>query len=423
MATKKKGGFINRLIMGSEKSETYARSTLPSNRWGLFWDIIKTRFTKLILINLLMLLFLLPVFAILLLKTLSLSSLGMQYPFSQNVGIGYPAFPLVQGLSEAVNLQSALIYCLMPVAAIIGAVGISGGFYIMRNIVWTEGIFVANDFWRGIKLNFKQIVITAVIYSLLFWLSQYMTAFANYAKAIGSASNFLLTASIVCNYIIMAFVTIMVCYMLTICVTYQCSYFKLIKNAFLLTLGLLPQNLFFMFLGLLPVIIMLIFGATSSILGQIGLIIFIFFGPVLFTLVWTDYSQWVFDKFINDKVPGAKKNRGIYEKVGKSDSKSLQQYKEQMEKFSATSVLAGKPIKPITDEEIKLVELPTTFNRADLKRLQESKQAMIEDNKRYIEEHMNDKNADKNTVDDSNVSDNTETENTEETSADKKDKK
>lgn len=392
MATKKKGGLINRLIMGSEKSETYARSTLPSNRWGLFWDIVKTRFTKLILINLLMLLFLLPVFIILLLKTLSLSSLGMQYPFSQNIGIGYPAFPLVQGLSEAVNLQSSMIYCLLPIAAIIAAVGVAGGFYIVRNIVWTEGIFVANDFWRGIKLNFVQILITAVIYSLLVWLSEYMTAFASYAKAIGSANNFLLTASVVCNYIVMAFVTIMVCYMLTICVTYKCSYFQLIKNAFFLTLGLLPQNIFFIFLGLIPVWLMLIFGATNSILGQIGLILFIFIGPILFTLVWTNYNQWVFDKFINDKVPGAKKNRGIYEKVGKNDSKSLQQYKEQMEKFATTSIFSTKPIKPITDEDIKLVELPTTFNRADLQRLQESKQAMIEDNKRYIEEHMNDKN-------------------------------
>ena len=35
------------------------------------------------------------------------------------------------------------------------AIGISGGAYVMRNMVWTEGIFVANDFWRGVKLNYK----------------------------------------------------------------------------------------------------------------------------------------------------------------------------------------------------------------------------------------------------------------------------
>ena len=72
MAEKKKGGFINRLIMGTEKSEGYARSTLPSNRWELFWDIFKGRFGKLFFINILVLLFcLLVAFLMLTLAPLS----------------------------------------------------------------------------------------------------------------------------------------------------------------------------------------------------------------------------------------------------------------------------------------------------------------------------------------------------------------
>ena len=59
---KKGGGLINRLMLGKEKSEGYARSTLPSNRWELFWDILKGRLGKLVIINLLMVLFLIPLF-------------------------------------------------------------------------------------------------------------------------------------------------------------------------------------------------------------------------------------------------------------------------------------------------------------------------------------------------------------------------
>ena len=51
MAQNKKGGLINRLMLGSEKSEGYARASLPSNRWELFWDIFKGRFGKLVVIN------------------------------------------------------------------------------------------------------------------------------------------------------------------------------------------------------------------------------------------------------------------------------------------------------------------------------------------------------------------------------------
>ena len=93
MAEKKKGGFINRLIMGTEKSEGYARSTLPSNRWELFWDIFKGRFGKLFLINVLVLLFCLLVAFLLFIVNNALSLYGSESAFSQNIGIGYPAVP------------------------------------------------------------------------------------------------------------------------------------------------------------------------------------------------------------------------------------------------------------------------------------------------------------------------------------------
>ena len=100
-------------------------------------------------------------------------------------------------------------------------------------------------------------------------------------------------------------------------------------------------------------------------------------------LIWTNYCQWVFDECINDKVAGAKKNRGIYKK-GASDVYEQFVYKK--------SKLTAKPIKPITDYDIEIVELPTSYSRADLIRLEESKKRMIEDSDRYAEEHLNDNN-------------------------------
>ena len=63
MAQQKKG-FITRLLEGKEKSEEYARSTLPTNRWQLFWDIFKGNLGKLVTVNLLTVLFFLPMIAV-----------------------------------------------------------------------------------------------------------------------------------------------------------------------------------------------------------------------------------------------------------------------------------------------------------------------------------------------------------------------
>ena len=121
----------------------------------------------------------------------------------------------------------------------------------------------------------------------------------------------------------------------------------------------------------------------------IGIILLILFGFSLILLIWTDFCQWSYDRFINDKVPGAQKNRGIYEKIKESDAGALKQYREQMA-MVARSSLNNKPIKPITDDDLKLEELPTSFNRNDILKLNESKQAIYEDHARYVEEHKND---------------------------------
>ena len=55
-----KRGFITRLLEGKEKSEESARSTLPTNRWQLFWDIFKGNFGKIVKVNLLILIFFIP---------------------------------------------------------------------------------------------------------------------------------------------------------------------------------------------------------------------------------------------------------------------------------------------------------------------------------------------------------------------------
>jgi hypothetical protein len=148
---------------------------------------------------------------------------------------------------------------------------------------------------------------------------------------------------------------------------------------------LLLPNLFFFFVALLP----FIFVWLGGYFMMIGLLFVILLGFSFALLVWMNYCLWCYDSFINPKIKGAKRNRGIYQKVGKNDAEAVKRYKEALI-LASMSNLGHKPVKPITDDELQLAELPASFNRADLEKVGQSRQAIIDDNERYIKEHEND---------------------------------
>lgn len=371
MANKQKKGFIARMIEGPERSDTYARSTLPGNRWELGWDIFKTNMGKLIGINLLMILFILPVILIIAYRYMQVQYYALTMPFSQNIGLGMPAFPIYSGLTEEIYLlanRSSII--LLPIAGIIASVGISGGFYVMRNMVWSEGVFVGSDFWTGVKKNFGVVCLSTLLYTVIFTMCIFSISYGNWISATGNGTWWLTVASVI-SYVMLAFFTIVYLYMISFGVTYELKFTQLIRNSMIMSIALVPTNIFFVAFALIAVILL----TAGGLLLSIGLIIFILFGLSGAALIWTNYSQWAFDKFINDKVPGAVKNRGIYSKTEDEEEKD----------FSfERSTLGKRPVKPITDYDVEIVEIPESFSRADLKRLEESKAAMRKASDDYV---------------------------------------
>ena len=155
MADREKKGLVARWLEGKERSEDYARSTLPTNRWSLFWDIFKGRFGKLVLVNLIMVVTILPLAALIVWRMLALGVEGTVGPYGAGLGVGYPILPELVGYAEMSMFQADLLFfALFIPAGAIAALGISGGGYIIRNLIWTEGIFVTNDFLRGIRRNY-----------------------------------------------------------------------------------------------------------------------------------------------------------------------------------------------------------------------------------------------------------------------------
>ena len=374
--------LFKKLVEGSEKSDDYARNSLPSNRWALGWDLIKTNMGKIVKINLLLLLFVFPIFLLLYLRSLLISVEASYSPFSQNLGIGYPIYPFMAGLSEQIVIKVDLsMFFILFLLVFYVAVGIAGGFYVMRNMVWTEGVFVVSDFWNGVKKNYKNTLVLSLFFALLIVMSLISINTANYQIAINPNLSILFNIVKIISYVFIAIFSCVYLFSMSISVTYKLKLFQVIKNAFIFTFAMLPINVFFMALSCLP-FVLLLFDQTS-IVFSFGIIAVGLLSMAIAVLIWTNYCQWVFDECINDKVAGAKKNRGIYKK-GANDVSEQFVYKK--------SKLTSKPVKPITDYDIEIVELPTSYSRADLIRLEESKKRMIEDSDRYAEEHLNDNN-------------------------------
>ena len=223
------------------------------------------------------------------------------------------------------------------------------------------------------------------MYSFILYISLISISLCDRYIAQASSSVWIFKVIKVVTYILLITFSTMGLHMITMGVTYNLKLKDLIKNSFMFTLVLLPNNIVFLFLGLFP-FFLLFFDGLLMIVGM-ALIMFLSFS--YFLLVWTNYCQWTYDKFINDKVAGAQKNKGIYEKVKGDNSAALRKYKEQLAMIKPSS-LSTKPIKPITDDELTLAELPTSFNRKDIERLNESRKVLYEDHEKYIEEHKND---------------------------------
>ncbi len=370
----KKKGLISRLIEGPERSESYAVSTLPTNRWQLGWDVFKTNWGKMFGLNLLTLLFMLPLVFLFVFRYINEMAYTIQYPIGQNFAGGYPFYPSAVGLeAEIAMVVNRQFFLFLIIAVLIAAVGISGGFYVMKNFVWTESVMVWSDFFKGVKQNYFVVMFSLLLYTVflgLFLLSINMSSIL-IAKNVGP--KWLLTIPQIVSYLLIAFSTVVVLFMITFGITYKLKFRALIKNSAIFAFGLLPLNIFFIVFGSVLFLLLLI---GISMVTIIAVMLILFIGLSMFMLVWMNYSQWAFDKYVNDNVPGAKKNRGIYKPNAE----------ENVELSVEKSKYAGRHIKPITDYEMEVYELPTSFSRKDLERLQESKDAIKRDRDKYEEE-------------------------------------
>jgi len=111
-------------LIGNELADDYVRTHLPKGRWADTWDLFKSNFFKLVIINVFTLLFFAPGIAIVYFKDMIITQMGTVYPLSSNPLFTYPLMPNMQGLQERIYLTWDLRFnALLIVAGVFAPLG------------------------------------------------------------------------------------------------------------------------------------------------------------------------------------------------------------------------------------------------------------------------------------------------------------
>jgi hypothetical protein len=376
-------------LEGNELADDYVRTHIPKGRWADTWDLFKSSFSKLVIINVLVLLFFIPTIGIVYFRSAYVSQLGLIYPFSANGGI-YPLTPSTVGLPEQIILSADLLfYSLVIASMLIASVGLAGAAYSIRKLIQTHGQFTFKGFFHGVKVCYLNTVVVAVVFATFYFASVVISDWAALAIANGASAGGPITAK-VCIIIATVIVGVCLAWIWAVGVSYRVKPKYLLKNSFVLLFFTILQTILMLAFALIPVWIFLI-GTTSQIMMIIAYVIFIFIGFSFILLCWFAYTQWVFDMFITPAVKTEKEAARA-----KMTPKQLEQEKEDEEKQVARELLAagkseliGRPVKPVDSDKISVPEIGITFNRGDIKRAADDRKAMENEVKEYYEAHKN----------------------------------
>ncbi len=377
-------------LEGNELADDYVRTHVPKGRWADTWNVFKSNFVRMVIINVFTLLFFVPGIVVVYFRTVYIAQMGMSYPFSSNALFIYPLTPSMQSVPQGIVLTADLLfYSLLIVAGFIASIGVSGACYSIKKLINTHGEFSLKGYFHGIKVCYLNVVFPVTVFMFFIFSSFCISDWAALQISKGYSQAGPITAQV---FIIMATVIVGIAAMwvLAVGVSYKVKFKYLIKNSFVLLFGTILQTLFMVGFSLLPVWILLL-GEALAFFKIIGYAIFLFFGFSFIILCWLAYTQWVFDMYITPAVKTEEEAR-----KAKLTPKQLAAEKEEEEKSVARELLAagrselvGRPMRPI-DGGTEVKEVGVAYGRADIVRVAEDRQKIRGEVDEYYEEHKKD---------------------------------
>ncbi len=293
-------GLFNSFYYGKAGKADFTPEQLPKNRVQLFFSMLRVRFSGLIGLNLLYLLFSLPAIAWTFINYMAIMSANGIDP---ETGERLAVEAATMGSTSTYMFQWLLgmIPCLM-----ISSIGRMGLAYTLRNWARDDHSFVMSDIKDAIKGNWKQALFFGFIsgFSLFVGYVCYMY----YSSMAVSNMFWLVPQALVIIFVVIWWMATMLLYPMT--VTYDMKMRALIQNSFIMVLARLPFSVLFWALPtLIPLLV--VFFIPSTIPMLVVALYYILIGYALYQFMTISYANSCFDRFLNPRIEGADVNKGL----------------------------------------------------------------------------------------------------------------
>ncbi len=329
------GKMMNRYYYGKSGKGDFRKEDLPENRWQLFWDVLRTRFSALCRLNLIYMLVWLPTiiiaarsligFYVTLNNMMAARDGTLQQRIEEQAGTENPATYTEEDIErfktmDVGEMETSLIFTtllyLIPCIAITGpfTAGVS---YVTRNWARDEHAFIWSDFKDAVKENWKQGLVVSLITSVI-PLLVYM-GWRFYGQ-MARTQTFMIVPQILVMMLALVW-AICVTYFYPLMVTYELKLKDVLRNGLLLGVARLPMSIGIRLLHCVPVILgavmYLFWNPLYAVLIIAGYYILI--GFTLSRFVTASWTNAVFDRYLNSRIEGAEVGRGLRKETDEED--------------------------------------------------------------------------------------------------------
>lgn len=314
--------LMNSYYYGKSGKGDFRKEDLPRNRWQLFWEMLRVRFSGLCRLNLTVFAVWIPTMIVVAILINSLVTASDIRPLKDEAtGNSYTALIYEERTDEEGNVVSEAgsasvegllqmtLLLLIPCILITGPVQ-AGLAYVTRNWARDEHAFPWGDFKDAVRDNWKQglgiSAVTAVLPYILF------ICYRFYGAMQSTSSLFMIPRMLTLGLGLVWALGLV--FMYPLMVSYRLTFRQLVKNGLMLAVARLPMTIGIRLVTLIP---MLIAAAVTFFTGawfyaMLGLAIYyVVFGYAFVRFVHASYTNGVFDRFINSRIEGVQINRGL----------------------------------------------------------------------------------------------------------------
>lgn len=284
----------SKIRLDNERNQHVTKRLNRLNTWQFFKVLYRENIMRLFGFSILMLIFMAPVFAVIVWGNIQNSSFLQNMPALNGFGFSTGMW---EGLNEYYTAAAAhnnLVTGLLAVAAsIFCSLIFSGGFAVIRDAFWTgklSAVGVFKSIGKGIKASIPYAIVSTIIIAFAVF-----GAYEFYMFAVTVMPLWLAIVLLVLICIVIMFIAMYLMILCSVANTYKQSVYENLDDAWrLMWLNILPNIIHFV-LALIPV--GLYFAMSSSALFTILLVLLLMFGGMYFPLVWNTHMMKTFALF------------------------------------------------------------------------------------------------------------------------------